>query len=123
MTQLSFSPYLTRHIGGTRTQVRQCNENAARAFYESGGSGTAGAKADNKKRRRSKECQMNANLEMRPDAAIYKRINAIHMFEGRRRAAIGAMRDAFAFVDVYASIARSVQHAARRLSFRPHLRH
>jgi hypothetical protein len=66
---------------------------------------------------------MNTQLENRSDAAIYERINRIHMFEGRRRAAIGAMLDASAFVNAYTRVAESVRHAFRQLSFKPRLGH
>jgi hypothetical protein len=79
-----------------------------------------GAKADNKQRLASKEYQMNKNVEKnRLDAQLYDRINSIQMFEGRRRAAIGAMRDASVFVGAYARAAQSVRHALRQLSSRP----
>jgi hypothetical protein len=66
---------------------------------------------------------MNTKLENRSEAAIHERINRIHMFEGRRRAAIGAMHDASAFVNAYTRVARSVRHAFRQFSVRPRLGH
>jgi hypothetical protein len=100
----------------------QCNENSSRAFLQ-----VEAQKYRSEGRQQQhlapKECQMNTKFANRPDAAIVERISRIHMFEGRRRAAIGAMSDAFAFVDGYTRVADSVKHALRRLSFRPRLGH
>jgi hypothetical protein len=63
---------------------------------------------------------MNTKLENRSEAPIRERINRIHMFEGRRRAAIGAMHDASAFVYAYTRVATSVRHALRQFSAKPH---